>query len=145
VVKTSELVAGECEFVIADGEKLRLRALSLGDVQRGIEQLQEEMAKSKALRLAIAKLATAKNKPTVDDAFVFVSAALPLATRLTELFGSACGKDGKWLAKRSLNDLLSIITKITELTRPEETLPLFFGLFRMWKKAFQAMQTPATS
>lgn len=145
MVKTSDLVAGECSFKTLDGKTLTLHALSLEDVQHGIEQIQEAMMTNARLRSAIIKLTTVKGKPSTSELIGFVSAALPLITQFTDLFSSACGKDGKWLVKRPLNELLQIITKITELTRPEETLPLFFGLFQMWKGAFQAMRAPATS
>lgn len=141
MVKTSDLIAGATDFTTRNGDKLKLRSLSLEDIQRGVEQIQEELSrKNSPVNTILTKTITSGKDMQNSDAISMMIAVLPIALKLTDMFGAACGKDGKWLKRQPLSDLMIIIKKVTELTRPEETLPLFFGLFRTWKGVFKAMK-----
>ena len=140
MVKTSDLIAGQAAYTTEAGTKVMLRALCIEDIQKGIEQIQAELEKKGPLNTLLLKMVSSGKQPSTSDVVGFMFAGMPAALKLTDLFGAACGKDGKWLQKLPLFDLLNIIKEITELTRPAETFPLFFDLFQMWKAAFLAMR-----
>ena len=139
MVKSSQLVAGQAEYVTTGGEKVTARALCAEDIAQGIEQIEEAINRNEKLKGLLSEMVASDKEPTTADGMRIGLALIPVALDLTDIFGSACGKDGKWLKSQALLDLAKITTLITELTRPAETVPLFFVLFRTWRATFKAM------
>ena len=133
---TVETVDGSATLVLSTGEKVQVRALSLRDLQRAMDYVQEQGAKNPSFRQTLNALSALGPDADKFDLATVLPMILPAALHFPELFAEPCGKKPEWLRALPLADLVAIIDKILELSRLEELLPGFISIWQRLRRAW---------